>query len=232
MQTLFIDSRDRTSSSPSAGNFTVELPQTLNMSSGQRWRATDLRVPQVIPTIRAGINDTLTTAAIVGTITSTIPAGNYDGPGLAAVIQATLRASSAFPWVVTYDSSHMTLTFSNTTSFQIVGGTYFKQLAANGYDYTPTSWTFKNVSVLGCDVFYLCSPVFQNLDTYGPKGASDVMMIANITTGFGSVVTASLDYETWRPCPSLSTQQLSFQLRDRDGNILPVPSLSFCLVID
>ena len=232
MQTLFIDSRDRTSSSPSAGNFTVELPQTLNMSSGQRWRATDLRVPQVIPTIRAGINDTLTTSAIVGTITSTIPAGNYDGPGLAAVIQATLRASSAFPWVVTYDSSHMTLTFSNTASFQIVGGTYFKQLAANGYDYTPTSWTFKNVSVLGCDVFYLCSPVFQNLDTYGPKGASDVMMIANVTTGFGSVVTASLDYETWRPCPSLSTQQLSFQLRDRDGNILQVPNISFCLVID
>ena len=232
MQTLFIDSRDRTSSSPSAGNFTVELPQTLNMSSGQRWRATDLRVPQVIPTIRQGINDTLTIAAVLGTITYTIPQGNYTGPELAAVIQATLRAGSGFLWVVAYDSSHMTLTFSNTVNFQIVGGSFFKQLAANGYDFTPTSWTFKNVSVLGCDVFYLCSPQFQNLDTYGPKGASDVMMIANVTTGFGSVITASLDYETWRPCPSLSTQQLSFQLRDREGNILQVPNISFCLVID
>jgi hypothetical protein len=59
MQTLFVDSRDRTPSSPSASDFTVELPNTLNISAGQRMRVTDLRIPQVIPTIRAGMNDTL-----------------------------------------------------------------------------------------------------------------------------------------------------------------------------
>jgi hypothetical protein len=163
----------------------------------------------------------------------TIPEGNYDGPGLANAIQTELTAYSAFAWTVTYNASRMALTISSPLPFEIVGGTYARQLAALPYTMTDKSVTFYLVSVLGCDVFYLCSPQFQNLDTYGPKGANhDVMMIANVSSGYGSVVTASLDYETWRPCPTLSTQQLSFQLRDRDGNILKVPSCSFCLVID
>jgi hypothetical protein len=151
---------------------------------------------------------------------------------LAAAIQTELKSYSSFTWTVTYDASRIALTISTVVNFQIVGGTYGNQLLALPYTTTGKSYTFSFVSVLGCDVFYLCSPQFQNLDTYGPRGNHDVMQIVNVTSGYGSIVTASLDYEIWRPCPTLSTQQLSFQLRDRDGNILKVPSISFCLVID
>ena len=39
--------------------------------------------------------------------------------------------------------------------------------------------------------------------------------------------------EVWFDCPSMTTQQLSFQLRDRSYNILhQVPNISFVLTID
>jgi hypothetical protein len=189
----------------------------LNLTTSNRMRVSDLRVPQCVPTIRKGINDTLVITAVVGNISYTIPAGNYDGFTLASIIQQTLRATSGFPWVVTHDTVHLSMTISNTIDFQILGGTYWKQLSANPYTRTPDgkSYTFQFVSVLGADVFYLCSPQFSNIDRFGPNGVCDVLVAANVTVPYGGVMDYSLDYETWTDCPSLSTNQLSFQLRDR-----------------
>jgi hypothetical protein len=84
MRTLFIDSRDRTPTSKSPTDFTIELKSTLSLLPSQRLRVSDLRVPQCVPTIREGINDTIVVASLVGSVSHIIPAGNYDGPGLAA----------------------------------------------------------------------------------------------------------------------------------------------------
>ena len=125
MRTLFIDSRDRTSSSAGPTDFSVELKSTLTLTDGHRLRVSDLRIPQCVPTIRAGLNDTLIINDGVSSVSYTIPAGNYDGHGLASIIQTTLRAGSGFLWVVVYDETQMTMTISRTgaVDFQNCRGT-------------------------------------------------------------------------------------------------------------
>ena len=234
MRTLFIDSRDRTSSSAGPTDFSVELKSTLTLTDGHRLRVSDLRIPQCVPTIRAGLNDTLIINDGVSSVSYTIPAGNYDGHGLASIIQTTLRTGSGFLWVVVHDETQMTMTISRTggVDFQIVGGTYAKQLMQNPYTKSGPSYTFQFVSVLGTDVFYLCSPQFANLDNFGPNNCHDVLLAVNVISPYASVLEHSMSYETWLDCPALTTQLLSFQIRDRYGNILALPSISFLLTID
>ncbi len=234
MSTLFIDSRDRTSSSAGPTDFSVELKSTLTLTDGHRLRVSDLRIPQCVPTIWSGINDTLIINDGVSSVSYTIPAGNYDGHGLASIIQTTLRAGSGFLWVVVYDETQMTMTSSRAGAlvFSIVGGTYAKQLTQNPYTNSGTSYTFQFVSVLGTDVFYLCSSQFANLDHFGPNNCNDVLLAVNVTSAYGSVLDHSMAFETWLDCPAMTTQLLSFQLRDRYGNILALPSISFLLTIE
>jgi len=43
----------------------------------------------------------------------------------------------------------------------------------------------------------------------------------------------SMPWDSWFTVPAMTTQQLSFQLRDRDYNLLSiVPNISFVLLID
>jgi hypothetical protein len=59
-------------------------------------------------------------------------------------------------------------------------------------------------------------------------------MCAVVTQEFGSVLDASMPWDTYIDVPSgLTTQQLDFQLRDRSYNILSiVPNISFVILID
>ena len=75
MKQLFIDSRDRTATSASTTDFTVEFPSTLNLEQGQRIRFDNLRIPLVVPTIRTGENDQLAVTVGVGNYTISIPQG-------------------------------------------------------------------------------------------------------------------------------------------------------------
>ena len=83
MRQLICDSRDRTATSPSTTDFSINLPQTLTLVRGQRIRVDNWRIPLTIPTVRAGINDQLVVTMGVSTYTMTVPQANYDGPGLA-----------------------------------------------------------------------------------------------------------------------------------------------------
>ena len=80
---------------------------------------------------------------------------------------------------------------------------------------------------------YLSSSQFSNLDIVGPGGAHDTLMCAVVTQPYGAVLETSMPYDVWFKVPAMTTQQLSFQLRDRSYNILHiVPNISFVLSID
>ena len=66
----------------------------------------------------------------------------------------------------------------------------------------------------------------------GLGGAHDTLMCAVNNQPFASVLDASMQQGSWFDVPNMTTQQLDFQLRDRNYNILSiVPNISFVLVI-
>jgi hypothetical protein len=67
----------------------------------------------------------------------------------------------------------------------------------------------------------------------GPKHSSDVLCAIPITVGYGAVQHYSMSNSVYFDIPALTLQQLSFQLRDRDFNIVnSVANISFTLTID
>ena len=80
---------------------------------------------------------------------------------------------------------------------------------------------------------YLSSSRFANVDTFGPSGAHDTLMCAIVDVPYAGVLNVSMPYDTWIDCPPLTAQQLDFQLRDRNYNVLSiVPNISFVVTID
>ena len=232
MKQVFVDSRDRVSGTTT--DFTIQLPQTLTLEGGRhRGRIDNLRIPLVVPTIQAGVNDTLQVRIGVQTYTVTIPQANYDGPGLAAILSSLLLSAAPGSWTVTYDTANVATSIACTNPFTIAGGTYAAQLLSRPYTQTSNSYACTYVSVQGIDVMYLCSQQFATMDTIGPQGAHDTLMNAVVTTPFGSVLQADMPAYTWFDIPALTTQQLSFQLRNRSYGVLSVvPNISFVLTID
>ena len=71
------------------------------------------------------------------------------------------------------------------------------------------------------------------MDTIGPQGSHDVLVAANVTTPFGSVLEANMPFDTWFNIPEMTKQQLSFQLLNKSYGLLSiVPNISFVLTID
>jgi hypothetical protein len=162
--------------------------------------------------------------------------GQYaNGQALAAEIQAKLRAGPPGNWIAKYFDSKMLLQiYNDTNGFQFTGGSFMSSLLSRGYDYTGgNTYEFPFVTVQGLDMCYLCCSQFSNLDSVGPKGASDTLCAIPITVGFGSVQDYSMSTSVFFDIPQITTQQLSFQLRDRNYNILNiVAGISFTLTID
>lgn len=232
MRQIFVDSRDRVAGSTT--DFTIALPETLTIAGGaHRGRIDHLRVPLTVPTIRASVNDTLIVRLGAQDYTAVIPQANYDGPTLAATIQGRLQALAPGAWTVVYDTSNLNLSVGCSNPFTVVGGTYAAQLMSHPYTQTASQYVFSYASVLGIDVMYLSSPTFATMDTVGPKGAHDTLMSAVVCQAYGSVLLESMPWDVWFDIPAMTTQTLTFQLRDRSYNVLTiVPNISFILVID
>ena len=235
MRQLFIDSRDRVSGTTT--DFSILLPETLVLEGGtHKGRIDNLRIPLVIPTIRTGVNDTIIVQLGAQKYTVTIPQANYDGPTLAATIQGLLAATAPGSWAVAYDTSNIAMSIACNNQFTIVGGTYAAQLMSRAY--TPLTgptnkYSFSCVFVTGIDIMYLSSPNFSSMDTVGPSGAHDTLMCAVVTQPFGAVLDVGMPTDAWFNIPAMTTQQLSFQLRDRSYNSLSiVANISFVLLID
>ena len=235
MRQIFVDSRDRVSGT--SCDFTIQLPQTLVLEGKHRGRVDHLRVPLTVPTIQSGLNDTLRVQLGSAVYTITLPQQNFDGPGLAAQIQSQLASTAPGSWSCTYNTNTiaMTLTCSNPFSIPVGNpGTYGAYLLGRTYANTSNSYVFQNVFVYGIDVMYLCCPNFQTMDCIGPQGSHDTLMSVNVTLPFGAVQTQDMPWDSYFDLPSLTTQQLSFSLRDRNYNVLStlVPNILFVLLID
>jgi hypothetical protein len=231
MRQIFVDSRDR--SSGSSTDFSMSLPQTLSLESGHQGRIDDLRLPMAIPTISVA-NDGITLTIGSTPYSLKLTKGQLNsGPDLATVIRQQLQTTTG-NWTVAYDVSQMTLEISCSHAFTFTGGSFMQQLLNRPYE-RPDDNTYKflYVPLQGLDICYLCCRNFSHMDNVGPKRSSDVLCAIPITVPYGAVQQYSMSTSVFFDIPTITTQQLSFQLRDRDFNIVnSVANISFTLTID
>ena len=230
MRQVFVDSRDRTSGTSS--NFSIALPQTLALESGHQGRIDDLRIPNSTPTINA-LNNTIQVLMGATFYNLTLPIGQVNsGPELANLVRQELVKTTG-SWTVDYAVNQMSLSVTCSIPFTFSGGTFISQLLTRPYQQTANSYSFLYVPLQGVDVCYLCCSNFSHMDTVGPKGASDCLCSIPMTVAFGAVQTYSMSSSVFFDIPAITTQQLTFQLRDRDYNILNSnANISFTLTID
>jgi hypothetical protein len=126
------------------------------------------------------------------------------------------------------------MTISSSHPFQVIGGTYADQLMTRPVETTLTSARFTYVPLNGADVIFLCSDQFASVDNHGPAGSHDVLLPCNITAPFGAVQEFSFPMPDYIDCPALNTNTLSFQLRDRNHDLLTdyMQHVSFLMTID
>jgi hypothetical protein len=233
MRQIFVDTRDKVPGGTNS-NFSVLLPQTLSLGPGHQGRIDDFRLPVSIPTIYAGNNSVI--LDMNGAIrTVYLTQGQYlSGVQLAGEIEDKLRAGPPGIWHVAYDGSKMSMNINCSNGFCFIGGTFMSRLLSRDHYYDNYgTYVFQYVSLQGLDMCYLCCSNFSNLDSVGPKRASDALCAIPITVPFGSVQHYSMSTSVFFDVPQITTQQLSFTLRDRDYNILNIVSgISFTLTID
>jgi hypothetical protein len=211
----------------------MALPQTLSLSSGHQGRIDDLRLPNAIPTI-SGANNKIDVFMNGFYSYLTLQNGQCNqGSELADRIRNVLVTVSG-NWNVSYDASQMTLSISCSNDFTFTGGTFMLQLLNRPYTRPDNrSYRFLYVPLQGLDICYLCCANFSHADNVGPKHSSDVLCAIPITVGYGAVQHYSMSNSVFIDLPAVTTQQLSFQLRDRDYNIVnSYANISFTLTID
>jgi len=233
MRQIFLDSRDR--SSGTSAEFSMTLPQTLSLGSGHQGRVDDIRIPNALPTISSSNNTLQVSVGGGAPYTVAMVTGNCStGEELKHRVQNALRTIPG-SWDVTYDVTRMTLEITSSNNFELTeGGTYSKQLLNRPYTRSSLNqYLFLYVPLLGLDMAYLCCQNFTNMDNVGPKGSSDVLCAIPITVPYGATQVHSMSSSVFFDIPAITTQQLSFQLRDRDYNVVnSVANISFVLCID
>ena len=238
MRQIFVDSRDR--SSGTSTDFSMALPQTLSLSSGHQGRIDDLRLPNAIPTISDsnGWIDVLQNG-----IYYYLRLDNgqcYTGAELADRIRRVLQGGDGIgqgvpgSWTVSYNDRMMDLSIISNNAFEFTGGSFMKNLLNRPFTRnSDKEYLFRFVPLQALDMCYLCSPNFSHADNVGPKHSSDVLCAIPFTVGYGSVQHYSMSNSVFFDIPACTLQQLSFQLRDRDYNIVnSVANISFTLTID
>ena len=231
MRQIFVDSRDR--SSGTSTDFSMLLPQTLALESGHQGRIDDFRFPNAIPTISVvnnGINLIIGSTPYYKNLKNGQVSSGYD---LANIILEKMNETTG-RWDITYDASQMLPTIKCDLPFTFTGGTFIQQLLNRPYSRpNDREYMFLYVPLQGLDICYLSCANFSHMDNVGPKGASDVICAIPITVPYGAVQHYSMSSSVFFDIPALTTQQLSFQLRDRDFNIVnSVANISFTLTID
>jgi len=232
MRQIHVDSRDR--SAGTSTNFTFPLPHTLHLESGHQGRIDSFRMPMVVPTINS-LNNTLQ-VTMTGTVYNrAIEQENcFNGPHLEYLLRNQL-GSIPGTWTITYSPHKTSLLISCSNAFDFTGGTFIQQLMSRPW-YRPdgNSYYFEYVPLQGLDVAYLCcSQLSHSGNSVGPAGSSDVLCSIPIDAGYGAVQTFNMSSSVFFDLPAITTQQLSFQLRDRAYNlIISQANFSFTLTID
>ena len=219
---IFVDSRDRISGTPS--NFTILLKHTLNTTDRPHTMRVDhLRLPVTVPTL-ADQTNVLTVSVDGGTsfISVEMPARQYDAISFPQIIRDRLTALvPSRTWTVGYDLTRISMTISANGSFLLNdSGSLNRRLKQHPYVDGGNFYEFTYCPLNGADVIFLCSDQFSSVDTHGPAGSHDILLPCNITAPFGSVQEFSSTSPAFVACPPLSTNTLSFQLRDRSHTLL------------
>jgi hypothetical protein len=233
---IFVDSRDRISGTPS--NFTILLKHTLNTTDRPHTMRVDhLRLLITVPTLTDQTN-VLTVSVNGGAsfISVEMPARQYDAISFPQIIRDRLTALvPSRTWTVGYDLNRISLTISANGSFLLDdSGSLNRRLKQHLYVDGGNFYEFTYCPLNGADVIFLCSDQFSSVDTHGPAESHDVLLPCNITAPFGSVQVFSSSSPSFVSCPPLSTNTLSFQLRDRSHTLLTsyLQNVSFLLTID
>jgi len=212
----------------------MALPQTLSLSSGHQGRIDDLRLPNAIPTV-SSINDGVQVIDKNGQhLNLTLGHSQcFTGNDLAIKLQALLVTIPG-SWTVTYNPALLTLEVKCNEEFAFIGGSFMRPYLNRPFVRADgKSYLFLYAPLQGLDMCYLCCANFSNADNVGPKHSSDVLCAIPITVGYGSVQSYSMSTSVFFDLPAVTLQQLSFQLRDRDYNIVnSVANISFTLTID
>ena len=232
---IFVDSRDRISGTPS--NFTIALKHTLNTTDRpHRMRVDHLRLPITIPTITDQTNVLKVSLDGTSFTSVTIPATQYDAISFPQTLRDRLNSTiPARSWNVVYDLNKISLTISANGFFSLDGdGSLNKRLKQHHWIDGGNFVEFTYCPLNGADVIFLCSDQFSSIDNHGPAGSHDVLLPCNITAPFGSVQEFSSTIPDFVSCPPISTNTLTFQLRDRSHTLLTeyLQNVSFLLTID
>ena len=187
--------------------------------------------------------------------------GQYSSEQLATTIQFCI--GQALPSTygsarVAYStvSANTTLTFASSQDlrFELMDAAAVAQLPAaawpglsladpklfndvlGGYTTDGKTLVFRFVSCQPYDVLYLCSSKLGGSSYIrGPRFSSDTLMKITVKENFGQVQEAEMPFNCWVGSDGLTTNQLDFQLKDRDGHFVDMSlggDVSFLLAID
>jgi len=248
---IYIDTRLKTLDSISNTDFRFQLSRGTHMPVGSTFCIDELNIPHSWNTIEAGVNDKVYVSwqvapAVLTYATITLPPKRYNGADLAAQIQAQINATSGFTaWIVSYDSTLNTITFSGNLSvfkiwtdedlaittffpglnnqnpqsindiFQIYGKT-------TGYvNNTITPFTTGFLNLLNYQDLYLTSANLGNFDVLGARGEGSVIrkICVNAAWGFSIIDKSAWDSDQMS-CSKLSLSTIDFQLRDVRGRVV------------
>ena len=125
-----------------------------------------------------------------------------------------------------------TRSFCSTLFQDANGGVTTTTTSQPGFIGGGVSWNFPFVSMVPCDLVYIASNQLSSNDAFGPSGSCNCLAALVTNSDFASVLSQSMPAEVWLPCPTMSTQQLDFQVRDRNYNLLTsLPNWSMVVTI-
>jgi hypothetical protein len=249
METIFIDSRNRTSGS--ASDFSIHLRETLNLT-GARMRIDKLAFVNSFWTVTIE-NRYLyfkTTDPTSPLVSYTLSPGAYTAPELVL----HMSSITGRPWsynsregsmtVVCSDDTHTLATddeLAAITNWIVTPpGTspsnpksFNEQLGHTTTASTATIY-FPWVSMAQYDVLYLRSSKLTARGTHGPRGEHETLCMIPITQPFGRLVEGGYPQDCWMHLGDISTRNLDFQLVNHKG--IPVTllqgSISFQITFD
>ena len=258
MKLYFLNSRRRVSGTPS--DFSLDLRETLSVADGCKFRIDQLRLGVAFMLVNENNrNIFFRVGDYVGR--AILEIGQYSSEQLATTLQFCL--GQALPSTlgsvrVSYStvSAQTTLTFTSSLNLQfqllaladvarlpaaswsevnLVDAKLFNDVLGS-YTSTGTTLVFRFVSCQPYDVLYLCSSKLGGSSyIHGPRFSSDTLMKIVVKANFGEVQEAEMPYNVWVGCDGLTTNQLDFQLKDRDGHLVDMSlggDISFLLTFD
>ena len=236
MATVFcyIDSNDRVAGT--SGNFTIQLPEPVQLSEESKLRVDQVRLINGFLTV-SGANDHFYWIDSSLTLRSTtLSHGWFSAINLASNFKAALPSG----FNVTYNQALNSLTISNSASFVVptdddlaswpawpfAGTSQGNPRSCNallnnpGGTTTNTSYTIPFVTVSPYDFLFLRSQRLASQMSISARGEHDILCRIDVNQPFGGLLTGGTPTLEALILGAGTVHTLDFQLTDRYGNIV------------